>query len=50
MIKVNYSYALAEKELQKVQNKALYAFDTLVNKTGAGNDYLGWLDYPKHQI
>ena len=48
MIKVNYSYALAEKELQKVQNKALYAFDTLVNKTGAGNDYLGWLDYPKH--
>lgn len=32
------------KSYQPVANKAL---EMLINKTGLGRDYLGWLDYPK---
>ena len=31
---------------QKVQDELKYAFDLLDSKSGAGNDYLGWVDYP----
>ena len=48
MLKFNYQYALTEKDIQKEEKRALSAYDTLVNKSGLGNDFLGWLDYPKH--
>ncbi len=30
----------------KYEERALAAFDTLMNKDGAGNDFLGWIDRP----
>lgn len=30
----------------KYEERALTAFDTLMNKDGAGNDFLGWIDRP----
>ena len=35
-----------EKKLESVKDKALTALDTLLNKTGEGNDFLGWIDLP----
>ncbi len=35
-----------KKALAKQQELAMKAYDTLVSKEGAGNDFLGWLDLP----
>lgn len=32
--------------LSNYEDKALSAFDTLMNKDGAGNDFLGWIERP----
>ncbi|KWZ79119.1 glucose-6-phosphate isomerase [Anaerococcus tetradius] len=32
--------------LSSYEDKALSAFDTLMNKDGAGNDFLGWIERP----
>jgi Glucose-6-phosphate isomerase len=34
------------EELQNFKTTVLSAKETLLNKTGAGNDYLGWIDLP----
>lgn len=48
---VVFDYALASKfvsdeEMNMIQNSAEAARKTLVEKTGAGNDFLGWIDLP----
>lgn len=37
---------VSEKELSGLEEKARGAFDTLVKGSGAGNDFLGWIDLP----
>ena len=32
--------------IESYEQKALEAFDTLINKSGKGNDFLGWIDRP----
>lgn len=32
--------------IESYDQKALEAFDTLINKSGEGNDFLGWIDRP----
>ncbi len=49
--KVTFSYAKAapfirEHELENIKKSVALAKETLVSKTGAGNDFLGWLDLP----
>lgn len=34
------------EELQNMKSAVMCARDVLVNKTGAGNDFLGWIDLP----
>ena len=49
MVKVNVggcSSFVKDAEYQKYVQKALDAFDVLDAETGAGNDFLGWLDLP----
>ena len=50
MSKVSFDYSKAKSffsddELKAMEAKVLAAKDTLVNKTGEGNDFLGWIDY-----
>lgn len=50
-VKLNYKniYNLVSKEeLLNTKKQAMEAFQTLVSKTGAGNDFLGWVDYPEN--
>ena len=35
-----------ENELNELKNKVELVSEKLHNKTGAGNDFLGWLDLP----
>lgn len=49
--KVTFDYAAAtgfvsEPELSMIEKIAENAKEELVNKTGAGNDFLGWIDLP----
>ena len=39
------SFVRAE-ELENMKSAVMCAKDVLVNRTGAGNDFLGWLDLP----
>ena len=48
---VSFDYSKAGKflgadELQNFKTITLNARDTLLSKTGAGNDFLGWIDLP----
>ncbi len=48
-IRFDYSKALqfiGADELQHIKDTVLSAKDKLVHKTGAGNDFLGWVDLP----
>ena len=48
-IKLNYSYTfpfISDEDIKKYKTDALTALETLQNKNGAGNNYLGWLDLP----
>ena len=48
-VKVNYkniSNLVTYDELLKTLPKVEEAHKTLVNKSGAGNDFLGWVDWP----
>ena len=38
----------SEEELMGLQSEVKEAHDALHNKTGAGNDFLGWLDLPEN--
>ena len=37
---------VTEEEIVNMKSTALSAKETLVNKSGAGNDFLGWIDLP----
>lgn len=49
--KVTFDYSAAkgfigDSEVKMIENSALNAKNELLNKTGAGNDFLGWIDLP----
>ncbi|MDF2486938.1 MAG: pgi [Herbinix sp.] len=49
--KVTFDLSVAKKyvtasELDMIKNATVAAKDQLINKTGAGNDFLGWIDLP----
>ena len=51
MSKVTFDYSKAcsfvqEHEMQYMSELAAQAKDKLLAKTGAGNDFLGWIDLP----
>jgi hypothetical protein len=49
MIKLDYSKAnwkISAEELDNIKPALKAAHETLHNKCGAGNDYLGWIDLP----
>ena len=37
---------VSKEELDNFKTNVLTARDTLVNRSGAGNDFLGWIDLP----
>ena len=44
-----YSLLISSKiKLNQNKENVLKAYKTLVNKTGEGNDFLGWIEYPKN--
>lgn len=50
-VTLNYKNALSfvsEEALNQNKENVLKAYKTLVNKTGEGNDFLGWIEYPKN--
>ena len=51
MSKVTFDYSkaapfIAEHEVENIKKSVLDAKELLVSKTGAGNDFLGWIDLP----
>lgn len=49
VLKLDSTYAmnfLSDEELNKAREDAKAALSTLENKTGEGNDFLGWVKYP----
>ena len=49
MLKFDYKNTGVTEELMAAsKEKVEAAYNTLVNKTGAGNDFLGWVDLPKN--
>ncbi|MBQ3055057.1 MAG: glucose-6-phosphate isomerase [Oscillospiraceae bacterium] len=46
-IKVSTKYAVEEARLSSITSELSAAHDTLVNGTGAGNDYVGWVNLPR---
>ena len=49
--KVTFDFSVAKKyvaasELDMIKNAIVAAKDQLIHKTGAGNDFLGWVDLP----
>ncbi len=49
-MKIDVSKAIEEKALLGYKEKTLDAFHTLINRTGEGNDFLGWLDLPEKSL
>lgn len=48
-LKFNSTFAesfVSKTELMNMETKAVEAMNTLMNKTGEGNDFLGWVDLP----
>lgn len=48
-MKINYQNVnkfVSTEEIKNNETKTLSAFKTLLNKTGEGNDFLGWIKYP----
>lgn len=48
-LKFNESFAesfVSKTDLMDMESKAVAAMDTLMNKSGEGNDFLGWVDLP----
>ena len=46
MVSINFEGAKQFYASQPDKAAAQAAFDTLVNSTGAGNDFIGWVDLP----
>lgn len=45
-VKLDLSNSNVEKKIDSIKEKAIEALNTTLNKTGEGNDYLGWIDLP----
>jgi len=48
MVKLDYQHVLSyinKNEIIEYENLVMQAANTLFNKTGLGNDFLGWVDY-----
>lgn len=45
-LKIDLNNALIKDDLTKELDKVIEAKKTLIEKTGAGSDFLGWLDWP----
>ena len=48
-VKFNAKYAesiVSASDINAMAPKAVEAMHTLMNKTGEGNDFLGWIDLP----
>lgn len=46
---IDYQHALkfiTEKEIAAMEGETLSAKSKLVNRTGPGSDFTGWVDYP----
>ena len=46
---IDFTYVrnfVSDDEISQIKEKALLAQEILLEKKGAGNDYLGWLDLP----
>ncbi len=46
MIRVDVSNVISESEIAKYQTKVEQINEMINKKTGAGNDFLGWVDWP----
>ena len=51
MSKVTFDYSkaapfISKEEVENMKKLVLDAKEVLVSKTGAGNDFLGWIDLP----
>ena len=51
MSKVSFDYSkaasfIADHEIENIKKQTVDATNLLVSKTGAGNDFLGWIDLP----
>lgn len=46
MIKVDLSRVINEEEISKYQEKVTQINKMIMDKSGAGNDFLGWVDWP----
>lgn len=46
MIKVDLSHAKLNEDIASYKDKVAEIHDMIHNKTGAGNDFLGWVDLP----
>lgn len=42
----NTEFMASKEDVEIIKDRVLEARDTLVEKTGAGNDFLGWIDLP----
>ena len=48
-LKFNSKYSesiVSPADIEAIAPKAVKAMDTLMSKTGEGNDFLGWIDLP----
>ena len=43
----NAKFMVSDEEIKEMSTKVLEARDTLLGRTGEGNDFLGWIDLPK---
>ncbi|MBR6223410.1 MAG: glucose-6-phosphate isomerase [Lachnospiraceae bacterium] len=43
----NAKFMVSDEEIKEMSTKVLEARETLLGRTGAGNDFLGWIDLPK---
>lgn len=48
MIKFDSSHAFLKEDILSYQDKVNELHDAIMNKTGKGNDFLGWVDWCKH--
>lgn len=49
IVKIDRTYLqkfVSDEDLKGIEGEISAAYNTLVNKSGEGNDFLGWLDYP----
>ncbi|MDP2813012.1 MAG: glucose-6-phosphate isomerase, partial [Erysipelotrichaceae bacterium] len=48
MIKCDLTYAKLETSVEDFQEKVSFYHHALHEKTGKGNDFLGWVEWPKN--